>query len=110
VEYSIKKPLQALVTLVLVAAMQLPVAAKIYHALYEHVDTECNDYGTLHFHKTEFECEFQKYKLATNFILPDFQKTPQEFLVVEESNFSTYSFLSKYQKLHFSLRGPPFFS
>jgi len=110
VEQSIKKSLQAVVALVLVMAMQLPVAAKIYHSVFVHVDTECKDYSSLHVHETEFKCEFQKYKLSTNYILPDLQKTVEEFLMVRESKFSIYSSLSQYQKLHFSLRGPPSFS
>ncbi|MGI9552046.1 MAG: hypothetical protein ACR2MT_12665 [Aurantibacter sp.] len=108
-EPTIKKALQSIIAIILTMAMQLPAAVKISHALYDHVDIDCNDYGSLHMHETEFDCEFHKYNLSTNCVVPGFQSKTQEFLVVEERNFSTYSFLSKYQKLQFSLRGPPSF-
>lgn len=109
-EHSIKKGLQAIAAIILVVVMQLPAVAKISHAIYEHVDIECKDYGSLHIHEVEFDCEFDKYNLSTKYLVPDFFVLEQEFLVIPESNFSIYSFLSKYQKLHFSLRGPPSFS
>lgn len=96
--------------IVLTVAMQLPVLAKISHAVYDHVDTECSDYGSLHIHEVEFDCEFQKYNLSTNCVVPDIHTDALEPLSFQESNFSDYFFLSKYQKLHFSLRAPPAFS
>lgn len=104
---SFLKVLKSLTAIILVAAMQLPIAVKISHALYEHVEVECDDFASLHIHETEFDCDYQKFNLSTNCIVPEFETIDNQFLIFLENDFSTYSFQSKYQKLHFFLRGPP---
>lgn len=106
----IEKSLRSLVALILVVALQLPVAAKISHAFIDHIEIECNDYGSLHIHEVEFDCEFQKYNFSTEGMISDYPTGDLELAVVSEQIFRYYSFLYKSQKLHFSLRGPPVFS
>jgi hypothetical protein len=110
VKASVKKILRSILAIFLVVALQLPVAAKISHAIFNHIEVDCNDYGSLHIHEIEFDCEFQKYNFLNKGVLPDYQSFHSEFLVVSEQIFSAYTFLNKYQELHFSLRGPPAFS
>ncbi|MBM1106900.1 hypothetical protein JQC67_12180 [Aurantibacter crassamenti] len=99
--------IKSIVALILVAALQLPVAVKLSHALYEHVDIDCDDLKTVHLHEAEFNCEYQKFHFTTKFVITEYN-TPYSIITpIEEKQFSNYFFLSKYQKLHFSLRGPP---
>ena len=88
-------------------AILAPAVFKISHALYEHENIECVDINSEHAHQTELDCDFQKFKFShqtyptfVNYSFPEFFE-PYTIGVVE------YTFLSKYKKLHFSLRGPP---
>ena len=107
---SLKIALRNLMAVLLVAALQLPIALKISHALYEHIEVECDDFTSVHIHEAEFDCDYQKFNLSPKCILSGFKTVDQPDLEFQENDLSFYSFLSKYQKLHFSLRGPPSFS
>ena len=77
------------------------------HALVEHEHLECKAIGQLHIHEVELDCDFQDFNLS-----PQFNSTLVQVprpLIIQISNkiVSQYTFLSKYQKLHFALRGPP---
>jgi len=93
--------------LLLVAFLSLPSIVKMAHAIIEHEHLECKAIGQLHIHEVELDCDFQAFNLS-----PQFHSTLVEVprpLIAQISNkiASQYTFLSKYQKLHFALRGPP---
>ena len=93
--------------LLLVAFLITPSIVKTAHALIEHEHLECKAIGQLHIHEVELDCAFQDFNLS-----PQFHSTLVEMpqpLIIHISNkiSSQYTFLSKYQKLHFALRGPP---
>jgi len=93
--------------LLLVAFLITPSIVKMAHALIEHEHLECKAIGQLHIHEVELDCDFQDFNLS-----PQFHSTLVEVLrplIIHISNkiSSQYTFLSKYQKLHFALRGPP---
>ncbi len=84
-----------------------PSIVKIVHALDDHRQLECKAFGQLHIHEVELDCDFHDFNLS-----PQFHSTLVEVprsLIIYNSNkiTSQYTFLSKYQKLHFALRGPP---
>ncbi|NJB69739.1 hypothetical protein GGR42_000201 [Saonia flava] len=103
----VKKILASVLVLLLTGALFLPSVIKISHALFEHQEIECKNLGTIHLHESELDCDFHKFNLT-----PEFYPELQEYsilpprIIKEEIN-DKYTFLSKYQKLHFSLRGPP---
>lgn len=94
-------------TLILVLAFLLPSAIKFSHIFEHHQHEVCNGEITTHLHKSEVDCDFYKFKLSTPFTIPILDYV----LVSSEDNHqiktSQYSFLSDYQRLHVSLRGPP---
>lgn len=95
------------VSLVLVLFLFAPSIVKLKHAISEHEHFECTSIGKLHIHKVELDCDFEKFNLSPQ-LYSELIEIPQpislaQFKVYEEC----YTFLSKYQKLHFSLRGPP---
>lgn len=94
-------------TLLLVLSILAPTVVKISHAIYEHESVACTELGEIHVHEMEFDCDFQKFKLTTQFYsLPTKFENKIDFVeLVKSADF--YTFLSKYQKLHFALRGPP---
>lgn len=93
--------------ILLVFAVLLPAAVKMGHIFEDHPHEVCTNKSTTHLHTLDLECEFYKFKLANQFF-----QTPENFYVLDfEENHkistSQYVFLSPFQELHFSLRGPP---
>ncbi|MFD2550943.1 hypothetical protein ACFSQP_03845 [Bizionia sediminis] len=102
-EHSLFKTLAIL----LVLAVLLPAAVKFGHIFENHAHEVCTNKSSTHLHEIDLDCEFYKFNLANQF----FQEAA-EFLVLHfEENHkiasSHYAFLSPFQQLHFSLRGPP---
>lgn len=96
-----------MLSLLLIAAILSPSILKISHALYEHEEQFCEDNSSVHVHEVEIDCDFQKFQLSPQ-LYPNFAKTLELYPdLIKENDLNFYSFLSKYQKLHFTLRGPP---
>jgi hypothetical protein len=95
-----------IIGVILVASLIGPYFVKISHALYEHEKLHCIS-TDLHIHEIEFDCDFEHYQLSTFyyplFNYPNFIDTTS----VNKTIINNYFFLSKYQQLHFVLRGPP---
>ncbi len=93
--------------IVLVIALVVPSFVKLAHIFENHKHEVCEAPQKSHFHEFDVDCEFYKFKLnpQTTTIFNDFVA-----LSLEE-NFklisSQYQFISDYQRLSFSLRGPP---
>ena len=105
-----KKLLFSCIAILVLAALAIPDLAKISHAIYEHKEQTCLEKGNVHFHETEFDCDFHKYHTTTYFYPAtlNFTVIIQDFHLEKNQNY--YFLLSEFQKLHFSLRGPPKFS
>lgn len=94
-------------SLLLVAFLLAPSIVKMAHALIEHEHLDCKAIGELHIHEVEFDCDFQDFNFAPQ-IRTLLLEIPIPAVVFKPNkNNSFYSFLSKHQKLHFGLRGPP---
>lgn len=96
-----------LITLFLVVIFFAPSAVKFSHVFTHHKHDICIGGNTTHIHKVDLDCEFHKFQLKNNLLLNfsiselfSLQENPLEII-------SQYRFLSKYQRLHVSLRGPP---
>ena len=93
----------------LVLAVLLPSAVKLTHAFNHHTHEVCesdNDFKT-HFHQSDVECDFYKFKLSENqfFILSEYnQKAHFQF---SKDNLDYYISFNNYQQLTRFLRGPP---
>lgn len=97
----------SIVSLLMVAFIMMPSLVKLSHALNEHKHFECKTVGKLHIHKLEMGCDFQKFNLSPQIFKP--LTVVLGLFTVDgiKKQFSPYSFLNKYQKLNFTLRGPP---
>lgn len=92
---------------VLTIALLTPSLVKFSHIFENHVHKVCENPQKSHFHEFDLDCEFYKFKLNTQF---GFSANEFQFLNIIENHqpiISQYQFLSDYQRLHFSLRGPP---
>ncbi|MCK7591073.1 hypothetical protein M0G43_10850 [Subsaxibacter sp. CAU 1640] len=96
-------------TLVLVLTLLVPTGVKFSHVFtHQHHHHEvCKGEPETHLHNADFDCSFYKFKLSSPFTIPVLQA---ELVMVEINTLKTeapYAFLSEFQQLHFSLRGPP---
>ncbi|WP_354618096.1 hypothetical protein [Sediminicola luteus] len=91
----------------LLAAIEAPSVVKLWHSLYSHKEVKCDLEGSVHIHSAEIDCPFQKFNVSLHYFLP--QNHFDELLVINirEDHFDYYSFVNTFQKLHYSLRGPP---
>ncbi|TLP79633.1 hypothetical protein [Maribacter sp. ACAM166] len=101
------KILNPLVAIILLVGLLGPYFVKISHALYEHEELHCASKDELHVHAVEFNCDFEHYHLST-FFYPEFNYPHfLEVTPITKAIINNYYYLSKYQQLHFVLRGPP---
>lgn len=103
----LKQVCHSFLALFLAVAILAPTIVKLSHALYEHQEQVCEVIGSVHVHEVEIDCDFQKFQLSPQLysVFAETIKVYPNF--IKENDFNYYSFLSKYQKLHFTLRGPP---
>lgn len=91
----------------LVVTLLMPTGFKFSHIFTHHQHEICNGESQTHLHKSDLDCSFYQFNLSTPFTIPSFE---YQFIFVEDNHQNhdeVYSFLSEYQRLHFSLRGPP---
>lgn len=85
----------------------LPSALKVSHAFNHYKHEVCFGEKTTHLHKIDLDCKFYDFKITKNCILNEFNFSASEPTTTPLKIVSQYIFLSSYQNLHFSLRGPP---
>lgn len=93
--------------ILLLACLFTPYFIKIGHGIYEHKELLCVEKGNLHIHEIEFDCDFHKYQLSSLFCFNLEEPELIEPIFKGTKVINHYFFLSKYQRLHFVLRGPP---
>ena len=100
----------SIATLILVAALALPTAVKFTHVFSHHSHEVCTNNSQTHLHNLDADCSFYNFKITNHytFSIENYELyTPIE---IKHITASQYHFLSDYQRLHFSLRGPPIYS
>ncbi|WP_435139459.1 hypothetical protein [Formosa sp. A9] len=107
-ELQFKNTTRKLTAYALVLALLIPTFVKFTHVFEDHVHEVCLGEKQTHLHTADVDCEFYKFQLNHHFTIP-FNTTE---VYIPEENFqiilSQYFFLSTFQQLHFSLRGPPY--
>jgi hypothetical protein len=88
-------------------AILIPTAVKFTHAFNHYKHEVCLGEKTTHLHKLDLNCKFYDFKLTQNFLVSHFQFNAFIPKKLHLKIASQYIFLSSYQQLHFSLRGPP---
>ena len=94
-------------TLFLVWTLLLPSAVKSMHIFENHQHEVCYGESDAHFHTLDIDCEFYNFKINVPYTLPEKGIVLSFYPDIKNAIISEYSFLSGYQTLHFSLRGPP---
>lgn len=95
--------------MVLALAVLMPSAVKLNHVFSHHSHHVCEDDNsiTTHFHETDFDCDFYKFKLTNNlYIVINNYEIIQKKIVSREL-FSYYISLNNYHHTSRFVRGPP---
>ena len=96
-----------ILTCILVVTLLVPTGVKFSHIFIHHHHEICNGEPQTHLHKADLDCSFYKFKLSSPFTIPHIVN---DFVFIEagpQYYSEAYTFLSEFQQLHFSLRGPP---
>ncbi len=101
------KAIFSLVSICIIGCLFTPYIIKINHGLLTHEDTICVAKGDLHIHEIEFDCDFYKYQISSLFYIGLVKPKLIQLAASSEKLTNHYVFTSKFQKLHFVLRGPP---
>ena len=88
-------------------AILIPTAVQFTYAFNHYKHEGCLGEKTTHLHKLDLNCKFYDFKLTKNYLLGHFSFDVFETRKLPLKRVSQYIFLSSYQNLHFSLRGPP---
>lgn len=97
-----------ILSLLLVVSLLVPSAVKLAHVFEDHKHEVCLDNSSTHLHTLDLDCEFYKFKISSQ-LFHKFKNV--NFINIEDNHGITdsqYHFISQYQRLQFSLRGPPF--
>ncbi len=93
----------------LVLSVLLPSAVKLTHAFNHHKHEVCDSDNELktHFHKSDLDCDFYKFKLTNNLFLVfnNYEILPQKTATKQLSSY--YISLKNYQHSTRFVRGPP---
>ncbi|MBT8245282.1 MAG: hypothetical protein HKP48_01095 [Winogradskyella sp.] len=91
----------------LIFAIITPAIVKFSHGFQNHEHEVCYGEFSSHLHEIDIDCDFYKFKLNKQYV---YSLKPINVLEIDHITpdiTSYYCFISNYQKLHFSLRGPP---
>ncbi|WP_033958177.1 hypothetical protein [Psychroserpens jangbogonensis] len=95
-------------TVFIVLCLVLPSVVKFSHTFSDHEHEVCLGENQSHFHEIDSDCDFYKFKINHQTTFSVLKFIPIQVNDNREVIASKYLFLSSFQKLHFSLRGPPF--
>ncbi len=95
------------IVILLITSFLLPSIVKVTHIFENHKHEVCETPQKSHYHSFELDCEFYKFNLNPKISLAecnfDLITVKIKSIVIQ----SQYQSLSKFQRLSFSLRGPP---
>ncbi|MDW5288354.1 hypothetical protein [Formosa sp. PL04] len=96
-------------TLVVILTLLTPTFVKFNHVFEHHHREICHGEIQTHLHTADIDCEFYKFQLNHHFTIPVYFSEIPSVQENHELISTQYYFLSEYQQLHFSLRGPPIY-
>ena len=96
-----------LLSIVLTVAVLAPAMIKYTHGFQDHEHEVCFGKSESHLHELDIDCEFFKFKLNTQYVHVHKLFSTIDIEHTTPIITSHYQLISDYQKLSFSLRGPP---
>lgn len=95
------------IILTLVITLLVPSFVELAHAFEDHKHEICITPQKSHFHEYDIDCEFYKFKTSPQIAVSFNYSENLEIETITAQIISQYQFISDYQRLPFSLRGPP---
>jgi hypothetical protein len=98
-----------LVAFVVTLAILLPSAVKLNHVFNHHKHEVCknDDNSTTHFHQSDLDCEFYKFKLTNTYYVNLYPSDNTAKIFNLNTEISYYLYLRTHQQDTSYLRGPP---
>lgn len=93
--------------IILVITLLVPSFVKLAHMFEDHEHKVCVDPQKEHFHEYNLECEFFKFKINPQITEESLSYNFIEIIKPSSVIISQYQYVSDFQRLPFSLRGPP---
>jgi hypothetical protein len=103
----IKKHIISFLSIMVVLAVLFPSIVKMQHVFENHKHEVCKGEKQAHFHEVEFDCEFYKFNINQVFQIENNSFQLLSNIQNHQLILSQYFFISEYQQLGISLRGPP---
>lgn len=100
------------IAIALALAVLAPYGIKLNHTFTHHNHEVCHDDGdenNTHFHTSDLDCDFYKFKLNTNYYATTLYDFVPEVAFLSEESTSHYFFLRAHFQHTSFLRGPPLF-
>ena len=95
------------IIIILIITLLVPSVVKLAHVFENHKHEVCKNPQKTHFHEFDLDCEFYLFKLNPQTPFTNVYIGVKEFCDDFKPIISQYHFVSDYQHLAFSLRGPP---
>jgi len=95
------------IVILLITSFLLPSIVKFAHVFENHKHEVCETPQKSHYHEFELDCEFYKFNLNPQISLAVSSFDLIDLIVKSNVIESQYQSISKFQRLSFSLRGPP---
>ena len=99
-----------LLVVLMVILLLTPTGVKFTHIFNHHTHKVCEGELSTHIHQVDLDCDFFKFKINKSFTYTIFKINFFTQKKIQLKITPPYLFLSEYQQLHFSLRGPPQFN
>lgn len=96
--------------MVVLLCMALPSVVKFNHAIRDHKELQCNADARTHYHASEIDCVFHKFKVAASNYPPLFVFEVFETQAYQSYELPCYIRINSLQPLPYSLRAPPSYS
>lgn len=91
----------------LVITLLVPSFVKLAHAFENHKHEICEVPQKEHIHELDIDCEFYKFKISPQIAIAIDYDQSLEIFDLNTIIDSQYQFIIDFQRLSFSLRGPP---
>jgi len=93
--------------LVLTIVLLLPSILNYTHVFAHDFNFACDEHSTTHLHESTLDCDLCDFHPTPVIVYQFLNFNLDEVLPPNKKFFNSYEFLSDFQKLSFSLRGPP---
>ena len=94
-------------TVAIILALLTPYVVKLSHAFNHHQHEVCLGENQTHMHQYDVDCNYYKFKINDRLSYTIYKSGIEDVNFDHEIIVSQYQFISEFQQLQRTLRGPP---